>query len=188
MPWIFLLLTAGFWTWASIKPQQEQRLNREAGNFARKEDWAGLVTFLSTHEKSEFAPANPLPPAVYEYSSWERITAVLSQLTSSTPTWIRSLYLSRLETLLSMGDYRSHMAFRLNGYDPDKILTALENLAEGPAFARQHAKELRQVLTGDFPGRHSIDPNTGKPVPENGIKSTDPHLDKLLQKAGGPPP
>jgi hypothetical protein len=188
LPWVFLILTAAFWTLASIKPQQEQRLSQEAVRLEKEKNWAGLVSFLSKHEAHEFAPSVPLPPAVYEYSSWERISSVLAELSPATPAWIRRLYLSRLEELLSLDDYRRFLIRNSDGGDKtfsaigDRIFSALEKLDEGPAVARRNAEELRQLITGDYPGKH------GERMPENPLQSLSPRLTKLLQKAESTPP
>ena len=180
MPWIFLLLSAGFWTWVSIKPQQEQRLNREADQLARKKDWAGLVAFLSKHRQDEFAPSRTLPPLIYEMQSWKRMTEVVQQLSPETAPWVRRYYLNSLGTILSLEDYTRH----IDGEDAHRMVDGLDQLEEGPAFAKRFEKILRKILPGE------LNPQEAKPdsKPGNWLDLRHQNLDELLKKAGGASP
>ncbi len=99
-PFVLLVATAVLCWRVSIAPQQEQRLSLEAKQFAIREDWAGLVAFLSRHQKEEFAPSIVLPPSPYEYWSAQKIPALFRHITPETPAWIRRMYFDYLAVLL----------------------------------------------------------------------------------------
>jgi hypothetical protein len=179
MPWLFLLIVAGLWTGVSLPAQQEQKLSREAKELAAEKNWAGLLTFLSKHEKSDFSPSRALPPAIFEAGITGELPDLFAGMSSQTAPWVRSHYLQRLGRLLSMADYRK----RFNYVEAGRLVTSLGGLEEGPAFAKEHESLLREILESPLKDGDRTDGGEKEVYDRAHIV-----LEELLKKAGGAPP
>ena len=141
VPVFFLASIAAVALWAVQKPQAEWRLTEQARQLEAAEDWKGLATFLSRHERKDFAPAAVLPPSPWELGSAQNVPIIFAALGPDTAPWVREQTVESLEVLLSQAKRV------LSRWDMDwsVLLRALQEQKEGPGIVKRHPEAVELI-------------------------------------------
>ncbi len=142
-PWIFLALVAGLWTWACVVPQREMKLTHEATQLAKKEDWPGLVAFLSKHRREDFAPAVTLPPSPWGVGIGKQVPQAFRHVTPESPAWVQEVYLGHMEALMSQERW---YFFGRSDDDLSWLIPADEKLRGGREMLQRSKWSLKDAM------------------------------------------
>jgi len=142
MPWIFLALISVAWICIALPPQKEQQRFVTHAEFLKREDYAGALKYLASHEARDFPPSRRLEPNPYEFQVWNDLPPTIALLNSNTPPWIRQKYLSHLTATLS--HYYSRYESLTN---VAAMYAAVENLPEGREWVLSNQVAIARSLT-----------------------------------------
>ena len=94
-------MAACFWIIVAILPQRELAKTVTVEKLIAKGRAREALDFLKQHQPSDFAPARPLPPKVFERYVYMELPACFAVVLESDPAWVRALLMSKLDSMVS---------------------------------------------------------------------------------------
>lgn len=142
--WPPLVIAACFWAAIAIVPQRELantvKVERLLANGQPRE----ALDILAGLQPRDFAPARTLPPKPFERSLFKELPDCLAAIRSSDPEWVRSLMLSRLDTMISHGGPGYRRGIDTTQPKPQQVQAVLSGLSwHGP-----DAEGLAKIFEG----------------------------------------
>jgi hypothetical protein len=169
--WRFPVLAALGWLAVAAVPQLELWHNYQARRLLEAGDYRGVVRFLSTHSKTEFAPARRIDPDPYEETVWKHLPQILAAMDGHEAAWVLEEYLSHADVLMR------HKAYFLPAAYYPPLLKALEARPEWPAWSKRNRTGLEGLINA---GLHE------RPSPAE--EKAKAELETILERVGIPEP
>jgi len=135
MPTAFLFAAGVAWIVALIPQQVKLSVNYDAQVLLQKQDYTGMLDFLSKHKPDDFNKVRRLPPDPYHYSGLLALPEVVKALNGAEAPWVRAMILEYLD-IAFQHDRLIH---------DDTPLLCLENvlkLSDGEAWIKAHSKSI----------------------------------------------
>ena len=145
-PWLPLAGFALVWTLIAQSPQQEQQRFAAHAKLVDEGSYSNALAYLAQHQPGDFPKGRRLEPNPYEHRVWEQLPPTIAQLTTNTPPWIQSTYLSHLSATLS------HHFHRYKSSTPTtSMLLALTELPDGRQWILTNQEQVTKKLLFQVP-------------------------------------
>lgn len=114
-PWAILSLAALFWMAVAVWPQRQVYQSVQLDRLVEGGQYAEAIEFMSTRERSDFAPSRELPPKAYELSLYDELPAMIAAADEDTGLWVWEHLSGKMDVMLSHLDKPwRHSGFDLN--------------------------------------------------------------------------
>ena len=170
VPILALALLTLAWITIAVPTQREQFRFIAHARLVKAGQYRESLDYLAAHSHDDFPPSRRLEPNPYEYRVWDQLPAVISELKSTDPAWVRKLYLDYLLATFS------HYHLRGTVSDWAKMFETIETLPEGKEWAARNREKLK--LFADR--MENLEPSP----PEKQMQADQKRLHDSLQRLG----
>lgn len=136
LPRISLVALAVGWLIIAIPAQLEQQHFRAHAVMIESGKYRESVEFLGRHSRNDFPPARRLEPNPYEHRAFEQLPKVIAALQPTDPEWVRTVYMSHMEVLLS------HRYMPGGPLAMTEVMLTLERLPEGREWVARNRNKV----------------------------------------------
>lgn len=165
MPWVSLTLATLFWVGISIVPQMQVYGNHTVEKLFAEGRVREALSYLSSQQPGNFAPARELPPKPFERTVFEQLPDCFGVVELVDAPWVREFLIARLDEMMvhygpiSRGSPRAEtfedriqeIQVGLGWHGPEsegllQLVNGLERIPEGQAWLATNALFLEAVL------------------------------------------
>lgn len=165
------------WLAIAIVPQVELARTARVSRLIEQRKYREALDYLAVRKQSDFAPAVPLPPKTFEWTTFKQLPGCIGALNADYPTWLRAVMLKKLDEMVSHSG-RSYglrqtpsereayirwiehgsWAYSAKPQDLVAMLTGLSGLAEGRAWLNRNELYLLGLKAAATSERNDRDP------------------------------
>jgi len=183
LPLRFLAACAAFWFLMALLAQPAVRRSAHLDNLVGAEKYREALDFLGKHSPGDFAPARPLPPKGFEFSTIGDLSGLLAALTPNDPVWVQDHLLGQLDVAAESQVFRGIKTlpprkpddYQLFSRDLESARPLLKDAARFPAG--------RAWLSNNTPFVNAVRQLSGSAPLATPLEPTDPVVPPLRPSA-----